>query len=105
MLLASDIPAILPHTQDIAYMTAGEMVTLTQTDAVYSTLDGIAIEKTVAHIDYDAMAAVKGDYEHFMLKEIHEQPEAMMDTLSGRVSLDHTSVTLWPLQVRRRKIH
>ncbi len=94
MVLASDIPAILPHTRDICYLAGGEMVSLTRTSAVYSTLDGASVHKEVSHVDYDAMAAVKGDYAHFMLKEIHEQPEAMMDTLRGRLSGDYSSVHL-----------
>ncbi|MGH2541544.1 MAG: isomerizing glutamine--fructose-6-phosphate transaminase, partial [Ardenticatenaceae bacterium] len=94
MVLASDIPAILPHTRDIVYLSGGEIVSMTHTGAHYSTLDGLAVEKEVAHVDYDEMAAVKGDYEHFLLKEIHEQPEAMIDTLRGRISPDFSSVEL-----------
>ena len=94
MLLASDLPALLPHTRRVVYLTGGEMVTVTREEASYRLLDGTPVEKTVSHVPYDALSAAKGEYKHFMLKEIHEQPEAVIDTLRGRASFDTSSVEL-----------
>ena len=88
MLVASDLPALLPHTREVAYMSDGDMVSLTRLDAQYGRLDGTKVGKTTSHISYDPDSAAKGDYEHYMLKEISEQPEAVMNTLRGRVSFD-----------------
>ena len=94
MLLASDLPALLPHTRRVAYLAGGELVALTTDGAKYSQLDGNAIEKPVSLVTYDSLSAAKGEYKHFMLKEIHEQPEAVIDTLRGRVSFEPPSVDL-----------
>ena len=94
MLLASDLPALLPHTRDIVYLAGGEMVTVTRDNASYHQLDGTATEKTPMHVSYDALTSAKGEYKHFMLKEIHEQPEVAIDALRGRVSFDDMSIDL-----------
>ena len=94
MLLASDLPALLPHTRRVVYLTSGEMVAVTQEEARYSLTDGTQVEKSVSHAPYVALSAAKGEYMHFMLKEIHDQPEAVMDSLRGRVSFDRSSVEL-----------
>ena len=94
MLLASDLPALLPHTRDVVYLAGGQMVSLTQNGAQYSRLDGTPVDTTISHVTYDALSAAKGEYKHFMLKEIHEQPEAIMDTLRGRVHFDESTVQL-----------
>ena len=94
MLMASDLPALLPHTNRITYLAAGEMVSLNRTRARFSGLDGATVKKTVSHVPYDPLAASKGEYKHFMLKEINEQPEAVLDGLRGRVSFDRFEVGL-----------
>ena len=94
MLVASDLPALLPHTRRVAYLTGGEMVAVTQEEARYSLADGTPVEKSISHVPYDALSAVKGEYKHFMLKEIHDQPEAVTDVLRGRVSFDASTVEL-----------
>ena len=94
MLVASDMPALLPHTRDVVYLTAGEMVSLRRDEALYSRLDSTPVDKTVTHVPYDAFSAAKGEYKHFMLKEIHEQPEAVINTLRGRVSFETPTVEL-----------
>ena len=94
MLLASDMPALLPHTRDIVYLTGGEVASITQDGATYKTLDGSPVENTVLSVPYDPLSAAKGEFKHFMLKEIHEQPEAVMNGLSGRVSFDRLTVGL-----------
>ena len=94
MLLASDLPALLPHTRRVACLTGGEIVAVTQEEARYSLTDGTPVEKSVSHAPYDSLSAAKGEYKHFMLKEIHDQPEAVTDVLRGRVSFDTSSVEL-----------
>ena len=94
MLVASDLPALLPHTRTVAYLAGGEAVTVTPTEASYSALSGGAIAKSASTVPYDPLAAVKGQYKHYMLKEIHEQPEAALNAMRGRVSFDTHSVSL-----------
>ncbi len=79
--LASDVPAILNHTRQVYYIGNLEMAELSAGKAVFYNLDGDVIEKEVTNIEWDAEAAEKGGYEHFMIKEIHEQPKVSEDTL------------------------
>ncbi len=92
MLLASDLPALLDHTNKVAYLANGELVSVTPEEAVYQTLDGTTIKKQPVAVPYDAVSVAKGDYKHFMHKEIHEQPEAALDTIRGRVSFNRGTV-------------
>ncbi|MFH1560195.1 MAG: glutamine--fructose-6-phosphate transaminase (isomerizing) [Chloroflexota bacterium] len=94
MLLASDLPAIIPHTQRVAFLSAGEMVSLTPTSASYASLQGSAVEKKPQITPYDPVSVAKGGYKHFMLKEISEQPQATISTLRGRVSFDPWAIFL-----------
>ena len=89
--LASDIPAILHRTRDILIVEDGEMVTVTENGASIETIDGEPVERDVMHIDWDAEQAEKGGFEHFMLKEIHEQPAVVTETLGGRLDEDGTA--------------
>ena len=104
MFLASDLPALLPYTREVAYLAAGEAVTATETGASYTKLSGEPVQKEPAHVQYDAFSAVKGEYKHFMLKEINEQPEAVINTLRGRVSFDPPSVDLEEFPLSDREI-
>jgi glucosamine--fructose-6-phosphate aminotransferase (isomerizing) len=92
--LASDIPAILPYTRDVVILEDGEVVRITRQGAELMTLDGRRIERAPSRIEWDATAAQKGGYRHFMLKEIHEQPRAVADTLRGRLLVDGAAVSL-----------
>ncbi len=83
--IASDIPAILEHTRDMIVLNHGEMVIITEDAVRVTDLAGNTIDKDVYHITWDAEAAEKGGYPHFMLKEINEQPRAIRDTLAGRL--------------------
>ena len=83
--IASDIPAILSHTRECFLIDDGEVCTLTPEKIVITNMAGDIVLKDVFHVKWDAEAAEKGGYEHFMLKEIHEQPEAFKKSLSGRV--------------------
>ncbi|UOF91944.1 glutamine--fructose-6-phosphate transaminase (isomerizing) [Fodinisporobacter ferrooxydans] len=86
--IASDIPAILEYTRRVYILEDGEMAVLTENDVACYTLDGELVQKEEFNVTWDAVAAEKGGYEHFMLKEIHEQPKAIQDTLTGRISED-----------------
>ncbi len=95
MFLASDIPAILEHTRRMSFLENREMAVVTREGVTYSTLDGDPIsEKTIITIPWDPVAAAKGPYRHFMQKEIFDQPNALTDTLRGRVDFVTGEVTL-----------
>ncbi|MCR5831258.1 MAG: glutamine--fructose-6-phosphate transaminase (isomerizing) [Lachnospiraceae bacterium] len=81
MFVASDVPAILSHTRKVYYIGNLEMAEITADGATFYNLDGDTIIKESSEVEWDAEAAEKGGYEHFMMKEIHEQPQVVMDTL------------------------
>jgi glutamine---fructose-6-phosphate transaminase (isomerizing) len=83
--LASDIPAILKHTRRVLIMDEGEIVSLRPGGVSMSKIDGTPIQREPMIIEWDVESAEKGGYPHFVLKEIHEQPEAMRRSLTGRV--------------------
>lgn len=83
--LASDIPAVLHHTRDFMIIEDDEMVIVTEDGASVETISGEPVDREVIHIDWDAEQAEKGGYEHFMLKEIHEQPAVVTETLASRL--------------------
>jgi glucosamine--fructose-6-phosphate aminotransferase (isomerizing) len=85
MFLASDVPAILEYTRDIIFLEEGEVAELTRTGVKLSDLSGAPVMRAARRITWDAAQAEKGGYPHFMLKEIHEQPRAITDTLRGRL--------------------
>jgi len=90
---ASDIPAILSHTRDVIYLDDGDIAELTPAGhAVYRAETGEPVDHPVARVQWSAVAAEKGGYKHFMLKEIHEQPRAVTDTIRGRASLEQGDV-------------
>jgi glucosamine--fructose-6-phosphate aminotransferase (isomerizing) len=84
--VASDIPAFLSHTRDVFFMEDGEMAVLRPEGVSFSTLDGKQLDKDSTTITWSAAMAEKGGYKHFMLKEIFEQPRAIADTITGRLS-------------------
>ncbi len=86
--LASDISAILSHTRDMLIIEDGELVIVDAEGATLETIDGARIDRAPMHITWDAEAAEKGGYEHFMLKEIHQQPTVITETLGGRLDED-----------------
>ena len=81
--VASDVPAILKYSRNVYYIGNLEMAKLTEGVATFYNLDGDVIEKDLTEIKWDAESAEKGGYEHFMMKEIHEQPRAIRDTLNS----------------------
>jgi glucosamine--fructose-6-phosphate aminotransferase (isomerizing) len=92
--VASDIPAILPHTRDVIILEDGDMAVLSGRGVALSTLDAVSVERPKTRITWDAASAQKGWSPHFMLKEIHEQPEAVAATVRGRLSEDGERVVL-----------
>ena len=83
--IASDIPAVLNHTRDVYLLNDNEFVEMTLDGVNLYNEDGEKIEKDVYHVTWDVDSAEKGGYEDFMLKEIHEQPKAVRDTLAGKI--------------------
>ena len=83
--IASDIPAILNHTRKIYLLNDKEIAVLTKDDIKILTTEGRKVNKEIYNVTWDAQAAEKGGYEHFMIKEIHEQPKAIKDTMTSRI--------------------
>src|SRR6476469_4901738 len=83
--VASDVPAILAHTQDMFFLADGDMAVLTASGVQVTDFDGRSVSRQVSHILWNPIEAEKGGYQHFMLKEIFEQPRAVRDTTLGRV--------------------
>lgn len=92
--IGSDIPAILEHTRDVYILDDGEMAVLTRDGVELLTTDGENISKEIFHVDWDLMTAEKAGFDHFMLKEIYEQPKAYRDTMRGRISDDGRKIVL-----------
>jgi len=92
--VASDIPAILAHTREMVFMEDGELAVFCGNSARFSTIAGAPLEKKARHIDWSPLMAEKGGYKHFMLKEIHEQPRAVRDTIAGRLQEQQGDVYL-----------
>jgi glucosamine--fructose-6-phosphate aminotransferase (isomerizing) len=90
--VASDLPAILDHTRTMAFLDDEEMAVVTREGFRCIRLDGTAVDKPTTVVNWDPVAAAKGGYKHFMLKEIYEQPRAVSDTIRGRVHQDPASV-------------
>src|SRR6266513_4176923 len=86
--VASDITAIIPYTKKVLILGEGEMAAVTPLGAEVSTLDGTTVKPKLVHVDWDVSQAQKGGYPHFMLKEIHEAPEAVANAMRGRLTDD-----------------
>ncbi len=97
--VASDIPAILPHTRDIFFLGDGEIARLTKDGVCVTDLSGNELKPQVQRITWDPIQAEKGGYKHFMLKEIFEQPRAVRDTTQSRISLDTGHVFLDEMKI------
>lgn len=92
--IASDVPAILNRTREVIFLDEGQMATLTLEGVKITTLDSKEVKKAVTRIEWDASLARKNGYKHFMLKEIYEQPRAIIDTIRGRIAKDEREVFL-----------
>ena len=84
-LIASDVPAIQDQTRKVYYIGNLEIAEITQDEVHFYNIDREELQKDLVEIKWDAKAAEKGGYEHFMLKEIHEQPKAVRDTINAYV--------------------
>ena len=92
--VASDVPALLPYTREFVFLEDGDVATVTPQGHRVTTLAGTVVERTPQRVAWDPVQAEKGGFRHYMLKEIHEQPRAMRDTLVGRISLEEGEVHL-----------
>ncbi len=86
--LASDVPAMLKYTRDVYYIDNLEMACLEKGKVTFFDLNGDEVEKVLCHISWSESEAEKGGYEHFMIKEIHDEPKAVMDTLTQYIKND-----------------
>jgi len=86
--IASDITAIIPYTKRVLVLGEGEVAAVTALGAEVSTLDGKTVKPKIVHVDWDVTQAQKGGFPHFMLKEIHETPEALANAMRGRLTDD-----------------
>jgi len=110
MYVASDIPAILEHTRQMAFLDAGQMAIVQRDDFRVETLQGAAVETHFQAVAWDPVSAEKGEYDHFMLKEIYEQVRSLTDTIGGRADFEAGRIVLPSLNLttdlarRMRKI-
>ncbi len=86
--IASDIPAVMNYTRDVIIMEDNELAEITCDGIKLITSDGVPFERVPMHVTWDDAAAEKGGYDHFMLKEIHEEPRTLRDTLRGHITSD-----------------
>ncbi len=94
MFAASDIPAILEHTREVVFLESHQMAVITRSGADFQTLNGTKLEISPQTIAWDPVSAEKGEYRHFMEKEIHEQVRSLTDTLAGRVDFEEGRIRL-----------
>ncbi|MDH5526662.1 MAG: glutamine--fructose-6-phosphate transaminase (isomerizing) [Nitrospirota bacterium] len=97
--IASDIPAILAHTRRVIYLDDGEVAVLTADGVTVTRVDGTPVTHPVNVVDWNPVMAEKAGFKHFMLKEIHEQPSAISDTMMGRVTPDRDGVLLPEMEI------
>ncbi len=94
MYVASDIPAIHAHTRDLVFLESRQMATITADSYAIQDFDGNPVQLDVHHLPYDPVSAVKGEYTHFMQKEIFEQPRSLTDTIRGRIDFETGKIHL-----------
>ncbi len=97
--IASDVPAILAHTREVSYLQNGGLAEVTREQVRITGMDGSTVTRARSAIVWDAAAAEKGGYAHFMLKEIEEQPTALAETLRGRLNEERSGAVLPGLQL------
>ncbi|AEG58667.1 glutamine--fructose-6-phosphate transaminase (isomerizing) [Desulforamulus ruminis] len=103
-LLASDIPALLKYTRQCYLLNDGDVVELRADQVIIRDVTGKIVQKDIFEVTWDAEEAEKGGYEHFMLKEIHEQPRVIRDTLKGRISHQGDKVILDEINLTPQQI-
>jgi glucosamine--fructose-6-phosphate aminotransferase (isomerizing) len=97
--IASDTPAIMEHTRQVIFLDSHQMAVITRDTLTIEMLDGARVKPLVHTISWDPVAAEKGEYRHFMQKEIHEQVRALTDTLAGRVDFVQGKIRLPDLKL------
>jgi glucosamine--fructose-6-phosphate aminotransferase (isomerizing) len=102
--IASDIPAIISYTRRTYILSDGEMAIVTKDSVWVQNRQGVPVTKKVFEVYWDAEAAEKGGYEHFMIKEIYEQPKALRDTTSGRLAKDDSGIVFDELKWTKEDI-
>ncbi len=103
-IVASDASAILAHTNQVIYLDDDDVAVVHSDSVDIHTLDRVPVSREIARLDWDASRAEKGEFEHFMLKEIFEQPEALQNTTRGRVNLNLGSAKLAGLSLTPREL-
>jgi len=103
-LVASDVMAMLAHTRDVTYLEEGDLAVVTPTDIRVMDSKGQPVTRVETAITWDADAAEKSGYPHFMLKEIHEQPQTILDTLRGRYSFETGEADLPDLSLTHEQL-
>jgi glutamine---fructose-6-phosphate transaminase (isomerizing) len=104
VFLASDVPAFLEHTREVVFLDEGDVAEITAGGIKLTSLDGTPVQRPAKTITWDAAAAEKGGYPHFMLKEIHEQPRAIADTLRARLLLETHDADLEGFEIDTRTL-
>lgn len=101
--IASDIPAILEHTRRLIFLESRQMAVVKKTGVEISTVEGESVTPQISSVAWDAVSAEKGNYRHFMQKEIHEQVRSITDTLAGRVDFEDGKIRLPELNLTKEK--
>jgi glucosamine--fructose-6-phosphate aminotransferase (isomerizing) len=104
VVIASDITAIIPHTKKVNFLSDGEMVSTTPSNTKFFTLNGEEFNKTPQTMSYDPVSIARGGFKHFMLKEIHEQPESIISTLRGRVIFGSSDILLEEIPLDKKTL-
>ena len=103
ILVASDVLAMLAHTRDVTYLEEGDVAVITGSEFRILGANGEPVTRPVTHITWDAAAAEKSGFPHFMLKEIHEQPQTILDTIRGRYSFETGEADLQEIGLTREE--
>lgn len=104
MFVASDIPAILEHTRQVVFLESHQMAIISRNDLKIQSLDGNPVEYEVHSVSWDPVSAEKGEYRHFMQKEIHEQVRSLTDTIAGRVDFEGGHIRLPELNLSQELV-
>jgi glutamine---fructose-6-phosphate transaminase (isomerizing) len=99
--IASDTPAIMEHTRRVAFLDSRQMAVIGREDVHVETLDGIKVDPQIHTVSWDPISAEKGEFRHFMQKEIHEQVQAVTDTIAGRVDFARGEIRLPDLNLTK----
>ncbi|MFY9820680.1 MAG: glutamine--fructose-6-phosphate transaminase (isomerizing) [Thermoanaerobaculia bacterium] len=102
--LASDPAALLAYTKDVIFLENGDLARLTPAGVEIVDRKGQCVERAVQHLNWDPIQAEKGGYKHFMLKEIHEQPQAVQDTFAGRVDFESAEILFDTVKVTEAEL-